>query len=230
MAKRHPGTRSKKQESEPDDVFVAKILHVGKWAEANQQLLTILIVVVAIGALGLVYYGNYRESLNLQAAAELEQIYQSISINDTEGAQTQLATFLERSAGTVFEAEARLLMGELYLRDGSPEQAQVVLRPLGESPRDPIDFQAAALLAAALEENRQWADAEQVYLRIADRSDLDFQVRNALSAAARIRHEQGNLDGAVALYERLIDSLEEADPRRGGYLMRIEEIESARST
>lgn len=226
MAQRHQGTRKSKQ-SEPDDVFVAKVLEVGKWAESNQQLLTVVVVVIAIGILGLVYYTNYRSNLNLQAAGELEQIYQSISIQDTEGARSQLASFLERSAGTVFEAEARLLLGELYLQDGSPQQAQAVLRPVGESPREPIEFQAAALLAAALEEDRQWDEAERVYLRIADRSELDFQVRNALEAAARIRAAQGDSQGAVALYRRLVDTLEETDPQRGRYQMRIQEIESA---
>ena len=67
MAQRHQGTRKSKQ-GEPDDVFVAKVLEVGKWAEANQQLLTVIVVVIAIGVLGLVYYTNYRSNLNLQAA------------------------------------------------------------------------------------------------------------------------------------------------------------------
>ena len=226
---RHQGTRNRSKQSEPDDVFVAKVLEVGKWAESNQQLLTVLIVVVAVGMLGLVYYRNYRSNLNMQAAGELEQIYQSISIQDTEGAQTQLATFLERSAGTAYEAEARLLLGELYLEEGSPQQAQAVLAPLGESPREPIEFQAAALLGAAFEEDGQWDQAEDVYLTIADRSDLEFQVRNALEAAARIRSAQGDLQGAVTLYERLVDGMEETDPQRGLYQMRIQEIESATS-
>jgi predicted negative regulator of RcsB-dependent stress response len=228
MAQRHAGTRKSKQ-GEPDDVFVAKVLEVGKWAETHQQLLTVLGVVAAILVLGLVYYRSYRQSLNLQAATELEQVYQSVSIADLEGARGQLGTFLERFAGTAYEPEARLLLGELYLSDGSPEQAQVVLRPLGESPRGPIEFQAAALLAAALEENREWREAEEVYLRIADRSELDFQVRNALAAAARIRRDQGDAEGAIALYQRLIDHFEETDPRRGQFQMRIQEIESAQN-
>lgn len=228
MAQRHRGTRSKHKGNEPDDVFVEKVLHLGKWAEANQQLLTILIIVIAIGVLGMVYYRNYRANLNLQAASELEQIYQSISIDDTEGARTQLASFLERSAGTPFEAEARLLLGELYLKDDSPEQAEAVLRPVGEAPRRPIEFQAAMLLGAALEEDGEWDDAIGVYLSIADRSELDFQVRDALQAAARIRRDQGDLDGAIDLYQRLLDGLDEADPQRGQYQMRIEEIETAR--
>jgi hypothetical protein len=221
--------RTHKSHSEPDDIFVSKVLHFGKWAEANQQLLTAIVVVIAIAAVGLVYYGNYRSNLAQQAAAELEQVYQSISIQDTEGARGQLATFLERYAGTAYEAEARLVLGDLYLQDGSPQQAQAVLRPLGESPRAPIEFQGAALLAAALEEDRQWSEAEDVYMRIADRSDLDFQVRNALAAAARIRRDQGDVQGAVALYQRLVDDLEEGDPIRGLFEMRIQEIESATS-
>jgi thioredoxin-like negative regulator of GroEL len=147
-----------------------------------------------------------------------------------EGARGQLGTFLERFAGSAYEAEARLLLGELYLQDGSPQQAQAVLNPLGSSPRQPIEFQAAALLAAALEEDRQWSEAEDVYMAIANRSDLDFQVRNALAAAARIRNAQGDPQGAVTLYQRLVDSLEEGDPRRGLFEMRMQEIRSATST
>jgi predicted negative regulator of RcsB-dependent stress response len=220
----------KASQSQPDDVFVDKVLHASKWAETHQQLLTVLGVVAVIGVFGLIYYRNYRANLDLQAAAEIGQIYQSVSIQDMEGARGQLGTFLERFAGSAYEAEARLLLGELYLQDGSPQQAQAVLNPLGSSPRQPIEFQAAALLAAALEEDRQWSEAEDVYMAIANRSDLDFQVRNALAAAARIRNAQGDPQGAVTLYQRLVDSLEEGDPRRGLFEMRMQEIRSATST
>lgn len=225
MSKRRTSQRSHHEEA--DDAFVANVLHAGKWAETHQQLLTVAAVIVLLAAGALLYFRNYRANLTAQAATELEQVYQSVSIDDLEGARTQLTTFLDRFAGTPYEAEARLLLGELYLRDGSPQQAEAVLRPLGESPREPIEFQAAALLGAALEEDRQWTEAEDVYLRIADRSDLDFQVRDALAAAARIRRAQGDAQGAVALYQRLLDRLDDGDPQRGLYEMRIEEIESA---
>jgi predicted negative regulator of RcsB-dependent stress response len=229
MSKRRPQAH-KSHHEEAEDAFVTNVLQAGKWAEANQQLLTIAVVVIAIGVGALLYFRSYRQNLAQQASTELEQVYQSVSINDLEGARTQLGTFLERFGGTPYEAEARLLLGDLYLRDGSPEQAEAVLRPLGASPREPIEFQGAALLAAALEEDRQWDEAQQVYLRIADRSDLDFQVRDALAAAARIRSAQGDTQGAVALYERLLDRLDENDPQRGLYEMRIEEIKAATNT
>ena len=226
MSKRHPGSRKTKTESsqEPDDVFVARVLHLGKWAEANQQLLTVLLVVVAIMVAGLVYYRGYRSSLNLQAAQQLETVYQTVSIQDTEGAITELVTFLERFAGTAYEGEARLLLGDLYLRSSRFQQAQAVLEPLGASPRDPIELQGAALLASAYEQEGRGDDAERVYLAIANRSDLDFQVRNALAAAARIRRARGDTAGALELYRRALEGLEEDSPQRGLYEMRIAEI------
>lgn len=231
MAQRHPAARRTAQhsKSEPDDVFVARVLHLGKWAEKNQQVVTVLVVVLAIAVAGLVYYRSYRRSLTEQAGQALEQIYQTVAMADVEGARTELGTFLERFGGTPYEAEARLLLGDLYLRDGSPQQAQAVLRPLGESPGEPLEFQAATLLAAAYEQDGQPAEAERVYLAIADRSDLDFQVRDALEAAARLRAERGDADGALELYQRALDGLEEGSPERGLYEMRIEELRSATS-
>ena len=226
MAKRHPGARRTRQPSgsEPDDVFVANVLHVGKWAETHQQLLTVAVVLLAIFVAGLLYYRSYRSSLNQQAAQQLEVVYQTISIQDTEGAVGELTTFLDRFSGTAYEGEARLLLGELYLRDGRAEQAQAVLEPLGTSPRRPIELQGASLLAAAYEQVGRAEAAEDVYLSIADRSDLDFEVRNALAAAARIRGERGDAAGAIQLYERALEGLPEESPDRGLYEMRIAEI------
>jgi len=229
MSQRHPAARRTAQQSnnEPDDVFVARVLHLGKWAEKNQQIVTVLVVVLAIGVAGLVYYRSYRRSLGEQAAQQMEQIYQTVAMADVEGAQTELGTFLERFGGTPYEGEARLLLGDLYLREGSPQQAQAVLRPLGESPGEPLEFQAATLLAAAYEQDAQGTEAERIYLQIADRSDLDFQVRDALEAAARLRAERGDTEGALDLYERALEGLEEGSPDRGLYQMRIEELRSA---
>src|SRR5688572_31213201 len=165
MPPKQPAARKSTQAAgEPDDVFVSRVLHASKWAERNQQIITVLAVVAAISVAGLLYYRSYRRSLAEQAAQQLETIYQTVAISDAEGARTELGTFLERFGGTPYEAEARLLLGDLYLRDGSPQQAQAVLEPLGESPSDPLEFQAATLLAAAYEQDGQVDEAEEVYL------------------------------------------------------------------
>ena len=229
MSKRHPGSRRAHQEAptDPDDIFIARVLEVGNWARANQQLVTILGVVVAIGIAGAVYYNGYRETLVEQAAEQIESVHQSIMLQDTEGAKNELITFLERFSGTVYEGEARLLLGDLYLQSADAQQARQVLEPLGSSPRDPIEFQGAALLGAAYEEEGRLDDAEATYLRIADRSELDFQVRNALSSAARIRVSQGDGEGAIQRYQRALATFEANEPARGIYELRIQELMAA---
>ena len=229
MSKRHPGSRRAHQEpsADPDDIFLARVLAVGNWARANQQLVMILGVVVAIGIAGAVYYNGYRETLVEQAAEQIESVHQSIMLQDTEGAKNELITFLERFSGTVYEGEARLLLGDLYLQSADPQQARQVLEPLGSSPRAPIEFQGAALLGAAYEEEGRLDDAEATYLRIADRSELDFQVRNALSSAARIKVSQGDGEGAIQLYQRALETFEANEPARGIYELRIQELMAA---
>jgi predicted negative regulator of RcsB-dependent stress response len=229
MAQRQPGTHRAKA-GEPDDVFVAKVLHAGKWAEANQRLLTILIVVVALAFVGFLYYRSYRGSLTEQAAQQLEVVYQSVAIQDTEGAIGQLVTFLERFSGTPYEGEARLLLGDLYLRTNRAEQAMAVLLPIGASPRGPIELQVASLLAVSYEQLGRADEAEATYMRIVGRSDMDFQVRNALAAAARIRRDRGDVAGAIQLYERALEDLDADDPQRGLYEMRIAEIRASTRT
>ncbi len=232
MSKRHPGARRTHQEhdNDPDDLFLARVLNFGKWAGANQQLLTVMGVVAVILIAGVVYYGNFKETQLEQASAQLAAVHDAIAIQDSEGAKNELVTFLQNFGGTAYEGEARLLLGDLYLQSDDAQQAMVVLEPLGASPRDPIEFQGAALLGIAYEQENQWSEAEAIYLRIADRSDLDFQVRDALRSAARIRAERGDAAGAIELYERVLSEMEEDAADRGVFEMRIQEIMTASTT
>ena len=231
MSKRQPGMgRTKQSQDEPDDLFVARVLELRRWAQSNQQVMTVLGVLAVIAVAGVIYYGNYRSSLNEQAAQQLELVHQSIAIEDRQGAQDQLIIFLERYGNTAYAGEARLLLGELYLEDDEPQQAQAVLAPIGESPREPIELQAAMLLAKAYVQDERWAEAEATFLEVADRSELSFQVQEALSSAARIRATQDDVAGAIELYQRALEGLEEGNPMRGHYQMRITELEVEQRT
>lgn len=233
MAQRHPQARRTRKQSTDDgeDAFIASILDISNWAKGNQQILTVAGVILAILVAGALYYRSYRTQLQEQAAEQLETIYQSISISDTEGAKVDLATYLDRFAGTAYEGEARLLLGELYLESGESQQALAVLGPLGASPRAPMELQGATLLAAAYEQEGRWQEAEQTYMTIADRSELDFQVHDALAAAARIRNEHlDDPQGAIELYEQVLADLDENAAERGRYEMRVQEIRSATNT
>lgn len=226
MTQRSPGQRRAATERAEldEDVFLARILEIGNWFRSNQQAVVIAGVVLVIAAASLIYYRSYRSTLTEQAANQLEEIHQSVALGDHEGAKNALILYVDRFGSTPYAGEARMLLGEIYLATGEAEQALAVLEPMAESPRDPLELQAAALLGAAYEQEARWADAEATYLRIADRSELDFQIRDALAAAARIRASQGNPSGAAELYRRILAGLDENAPERGTWEMRLSEL------
>ncbi|NJD20585.1 MAG: tetratricopeptide repeat protein [Gemmatimonadetes bacterium] len=207
-----------------EDVFVARVLEIGNWFKTHQQAVTIGSVVLVLAVASLLYYRNYKGSLIEQASTQLEEIHSQAAMGDTEGAKNALILYLDRFGSTPYVGEARMLLGEIYLSVGESEQALATLEPMAESPRDPLELQAAALLGAAYEQEGRLADAEATYLRIAERSPLDFQVRDALAAAARIRAAQGTAAGAAELYRRILDGLEEDAPDRGIWEMRLAEL------
>ena len=210
-----------------EDEFLARVLEIGNWFKSHQQAVTVGIVVLVIAVASLLYYRNYRASLVDQASTQLEEIHSKAAMGDTQGAKNDLILYLDRFGSTAYAGEARMLLGEIYLSEGEAEQALATLEPMAESPRDPLELQAASLLGAAYEQDGRWADAEATYLRVADRSELDFQVRDALAAAARIRAAQGNPTGAAELYRRILDGLKKDSPERGTWEMRLAELGQA---
>ncbi len=151
-----------------------------------------MVVVVA----GVFYYINYRSSVRERAIAQLEQVQATLATGDRETAKTQLQQYIDAFDGTVYALEARLTLGQALLEDGNAEEAIQVLAPAVRTMDDqPIGIQAAFLMASAYEQAGRKDDAEQLLLRIANTSDLTFQVREALSGAARIREDQGNCQG-----------------------------------
>jgi predicted negative regulator of RcsB-dependent stress response len=176
------------------------------------------------------YYRGYRTSVTEQAITQLEQVQASVGLGEREAAKTQLYQYLDRFEGSVYALEARLVLGQLLLEDGAPDEAIDVLAPgVRALEQEPIGIQAAFLMAGAYEEAGRTEEAERLFLRIADAAELTFQLREALSGAARIRAESGDLNGAAELYEEGLATMELGDPERSFWEMRLAEV-TARST
>ena len=230
MAKRHPSSRRRPSEapSEPDDVFVAKVYEITAWAKHNSQAFIFIGLALALVLGGGLYYYNYRANLNAQAMANLERVHQTLSANDVEGAQAQLVSFLEQFSGSRHGEEGRLLLGQVYLADDQPELA---IRTLSEAPalRHPLGAQLRMLLARAYEEVGRLDEAAVQYLEVAEGAPMDFQQREALGDAARVRSQAGNHNGAAELYRRILDGLDDdvTPDERGLYELRLEEAQHA---
>jgi predicted negative regulator of RcsB-dependent stress response len=226
--KRHPSSRRKPEEptkKEAEDIFVEKILETTKWAKANGQTLVLAGIVAVVVIAGSFYYFNYRTTLRDQAIAQLESVQGAVGAGAREEAEAQLYQYLDRFDGTVYALEARLILGQILLENDDPEGAMEVLAPAVREMEDqPIGLQAGFLMAAAYEEVGRAEEAERMFLRIADASEMTFQVREALSGAARIRTTAGDRSGAAELYSDVLATMEPTDPTRTYWEMRLAEV------
>lgn len=230
--KRRPSSQGS---DSPEDALSARVIALSAWARENSQVVIIAGIVLAIAAAAGLYYYDFQQDVRMQAAEEFERIQQTVvGVGDTQTALTELQTFLDRFGDTPLAAEARLLLAEAHLHEGDSQQAIQTLQPVVGSLGRPIAIQGAFLLGSAYEEAEQHADAQDIYLRIADEADLTFQVRNALDAAARVRAQMDNYAGAAELYRRVLDTFAEdgdqppdaAAGDRAMYQLRLAEMEA----
>lgn len=232
MAKK-PGPPSQESDA-PEDALSARLIAATEWFRHNNQVAVIAGIVLAIAIAAGLYYYDFRQDVRMQATEEFERIQQTVvGVGDTQTALTELQTFLDRFGDTPLAPEARLLLAEAHLHEGSPEQAIQTLEPVAGNLGRPISIQAAFLLGAAYEEADRYGDAENIYLRIADEAELTFQIRNALADAARVRASGEDYAGAAELYRRVLDTFE--DDQQGGttasgdratYQLRLAEMEA----
>ena len=104
------------------------------------------------------------------------------------------------------------------------------MQPLRGRLGEPVALQAGFLLGAAYEQQSLWDEAVATYLEIAGETDLGFQLRNALSDAARVRAAQGRYAEAETLLGDLLAELDAADPGRGVIEMRLAEMRARASS
>ncbi len=216
--------------SDEDDLFTGRILEATVWAQNNAQTLVFAGIVVAIAIMATVYYANFSETRENQGALELEQIHQTIGVVSTEETLAELNRFLERFENAASATEARLLLGQVHLDNGNDQEAVDVLQPLRGRLGDPVSLQAGFLLGAAYEQQGMWDEAVATYLDIADETDLGFQLRNALSDAARVRAAQGRYAEAEELLGDLLDELSATDSGRDIVEMRLAEMRARASS
>jgi predicted negative regulator of RcsB-dependent stress response len=236
MPKRRPAPKRKassRQTSTPDDgedVFIGRMMELTIWARKNTQALILGGVALALIIVAGIYYVNFRTTTSTQATEELSQIQQLAAAGEIEGAKSELTRFLDRFGGTRQAVEARLLLGELHLQRGQADEAIAALEPAARSlRRNPVALQAAMLLGAAYEDGGRPQEAEETYLRVADRAELAFQVQDALDSAARIRADRGDYAGAGELYRQILATLEADDPMRGVIQLRLAEVTARRN-
>lgn len=221
---RHPTARRvHREDSAPDDVFLAGVLETSAWAKRHQRTLIIAGITVAVVVTALVLWLNQRSSLRERAAVELTQVRATAMAGQPELAIRDLEQFLATYGGTPSGVEGRLMLGSTYLEVGRAADAIETVRPVARNVGTDMGANAAFLLASAHEAAGEPHRAEEVYLRIGTGGRFLFQRQEALDHAARLRLQRGDVAGAVQLYERLVDMTPETSQDRQIFELRLGE-------
>ena len=207
-------------------MFIARVLELSAWIKEHRRAVTVAVIAIVLALATGIYYRNTRAAIANRATAELGALRQTVATGNRAVAIQELQTFIDRFGSTAAAAEARVLLGQLYLEDGNPEQAIRTLERVASDLDHPLGPTAAFLVGAAHEAANRSGEAERVYLRIADGAEFPYQRLDALDAAARIRLDRGDFAGAVALYERILGMLPADAPNRSIYEMRRAEAQT----
>lgn len=223
MAKHPTSSRVHREDHGPDDAFVTTIKRGYEWGRENSRAVGVVLAVVAVVAIGALWFTTQQRQLESQAAARFTQVQQSIASGNSQLAIRDLQAYLDRFGGTETADQARLLLAAILLGE---DRAQEAIAALGDLPDDldvPFGLAAARLQAAAHEAAGDYEDAVGAYQRIASRARFPFERREALADAARVRLQNGEPDGAARLYQQVVDSFAADEQGRGYYEMWLAE-------
>jgi predicted negative regulator of RcsB-dependent stress response len=226
MPKHPTSSRVHREDQVPDDAFVSTVKGIIAWSRENSRQLVIAGVVTAAVVLAAFWYINEQRSVEARATSRFTAVQQSVLSGNTQLAIRDLQSFIGTFGGTETGNQARLILADILLAE---DQAQEAIEALGSLPDDfdqPFGLPAARVQAAALEEAGDVDDAVSTYLRVADNARFEFQRREALADAARVRMQNGDADAAADLYERVLETFDEQEPGRGYYEMWLAEARS----
>ncbi len=209
-----------------EDTFVSGVLEATEWTRKHAMLIAIAIGAIVVIAGAILYIRHYRSVLEARAGGELTQIRQIAAAGNLPLAVRQLRQFITTFGGTHAGNEARVLLAQSLLDQGNSSQAIPVVQPLASDLDDPLGVPAAFLLGAAYEGAGNHAQAETTYQRIAEKGRFEYQRREALESAARLKFQDGDGAGAAALYQQIIKQLPDTSSYKPIYQMRLAEVQA----
>jgi predicted negative regulator of RcsB-dependent stress response len=222
---RHPTARRVHRDADAsDDVVAERLFALLAWSRRNARALIVTGTVVVGGSVAAIVYGNAQRVTRAQAAARLNEVRTTAASGNQALAIRDLEAFLQRFGRTAAAQEARMLLAQLHLDAGEPAKAIEILAPMAARADQSIGASAGILLGIAYEHNGNAQQAEATFLRVGERAAMDFQRREALEHAARLRLEQGQPDKAAELYQRLRDQAPVGSPGRAIYELRLAEV------
>lgn len=220
---------SKRKGPDPrEDAFLRFVNRAIAWGQDHLRTVVASGVIVVLLAGAGLWYLNYTENLEQQAATQLQTMRAALATGGDSASVDRVESYLDRFGGTESALEARLLLGRVRLRRGEPEQALEAARPVADQPADtPIGFAGRMLLARAQEAAGRVEEALGTLEELTRSARFGFQRREASAERARMLVEAGRLAEAEQIYRRLLDEAGRSDVQQL-YAVRLGEIQALR--
>lgn len=178
-----------------------------EWIRAHRQITTWVGGALIVGAGLFVWNLSSSRKSEIIAGRQLQGARYAFDNQNLPLAASELARIVENYSGTSAAAEARLVLAQVRLLQGQPQQAVELLGDF--APRAAAGFRAQAygLLGAAYENLGRAREAAEAYQTGSERARMDFLRAQMLSDAGRAWAAAGDTAKAIAAYRRIVDDL-----------------------
>ncbi|SRR5258705_507194 len=184
------------------------------WTRAHRQATNWIAAVVIVGAGLFVWTASSTRRSEAIAGRQLQGARYAFDNQNLPLAASELARIIENYSGTRAAAEGRLLLAQVRLLQGQPQQAVELMRDFAPSAGAAFRAQAYGLLGAAYENLGRAREAAEAYQNGAERARMDFLKAQMLSDAGRAWAAAGDTSKAIAAYRRIVDEM----PKQAGVM------------
>ena len=174
------------------------------WAKAHSQLMSWIGVVIVVAAGLFLWTWSSNRRAQVVADRELQGARYAYENQNLPLAASELQRVIENYSGTNAAQESRLLLGQVRLMQGQPQQAIDVLKDYAPRAGSAYRAQAYGLLGGAYENLGRPRDAAQAYQSGSEAARMDFYKAQLLSDAGRAWTAARDTTNAVAAYRRII--------------------------
>ena len=174
------------------------------WIKAHRQLTSWIGTIVVVGAVLLVWQLSTKRRSEDIARGELQSARYAFENQNLPLAASELARIVENYSGTNAAEEGRLLLANVRLLQGQPQQAVQVLKDYAPGAGRAYRAQAYGLLGAAYENMARPREAGEAYENGAAAARLDFLKAQMLSDAGRAWTNAADTAKALAAYRRIV--------------------------
>ena len=174
------------------------------WIQAHRQLTSWIGVVILVAAVLFLWTWSSNRRSEEVAGRELQGAWFAFENQNLPLAASELARITENYSGTNAAQEGRLLLGQVRLLQGQPQQTIDVLKDFAPGAGRAYRAQAFGLLGGAYENLGRLREAAQAYQSASDAARIDFMKAQYLSDAGRAWTFAKDSANAIAAYRRII--------------------------